>query len=76
MASILDNLLARKTAIAAELAAIDSTKPGGRPNISGGGGGIVDHVAYKKGLYEELAMLDEQISIAQGPFEIQSRAYT
>jgi hypothetical protein len=70
MPSDLDNLIARRTAIYAELAALNPAAAGGRPNIDGGGMGTVDHQAYKKGLYDELIQINEQIAVAQGPWEV------
>ena len=48
---------------------------GGKPSYSIDGQ-QVDHVAYRKSLYEELALLNQQITILQGPFEEQSQAVT
>lgn len=62
MATDLDNLLTRRSTILAELAAISVQTPGGRPNIGGGAGGLVDHVGYKDGLYRELAELNRLIT--------------
>jgi hypothetical protein len=70
MASDLENLQTRKSAILAELAALSSSAAGGRPNINGGGMGVVDHVGYKDGLYRELKEINAQIDLAQGPWEI------
>lgn len=56
------NLMTRRDAVAAELAAMTSTAPGGKPNVSGEGGGT-DHVGYKKSLIEELRDLNEQIKL-------------
>jgi hypothetical protein len=74
MPSDLDNLKTRRTAIYTELAALDATKAGGKPNASGGSAAI-DHVGYKDGLYRELRELNEQINIAaaaaDGPWEVQ-----
>lgn len=69
MATDLENLQTRRTAILEELAALNTSLPGGRPNISGAGAGSVDHVGYKRGLYEELEKLDRLIGIAEGPWE-------
>ena len=74
-ASDLQNLLARRSAIMAELAALSPTAAGGKPNITGGGMGTVDHVGYKAGLYKELEELNRLIDVAQGPFQLASRAY-
>ena len=71
MASDLDNLLTRRTNILAELAALDSTKPGGKPSYSTDGQ-AVDHVKYKMSLYEELKSINETIAAISGPFEVES----
>jgi hypothetical protein len=70
MASDLENLQTRKSAILAELAALTSSTAGGRPNINGGGMGVVDHVGYKRGLYDELKEINSQIDVLQGPWEV------
>lgn len=64
MATFLENLITRRDAVAAELAAITSSRAGGLPNTSGAGAGT-DHVGYKRGLYEELAELNRQIAEAR-----------
>lgn len=68
MATAAENLLTRRDAICAELAAMTSTASGGRPtyNIDGQ---MVDHAGYKKGLYEELAFIDKQLAGLQAPSE-------
>jgi len=71
----LANLLTRRSNVIAELAAMTSTANGGKPSYSIDGQ-QVDHVAYRKSLYEELALLNQQISILQGPFEEQAQATT
>jgi hypothetical protein len=77
MATYLENLTARRDAIAAELAAIDATKPGGGINSIAGD---VDHDKYKASLYKELADLEARIDKAQansdGPIEIISQGIT
>lgn len=61
------NLLTRRSAIIAELAALDSTKAGGKPNTTGGGDKVsIDHVGYRKSLYEELAQINSMITAIQG----------
>lgn len=60
-AQLVANLKTRRDAVVAELAALDSTKAGGKPNTSGAGVNV-DHQAYKKGLYDELKALDEQLA--------------
>jgi len=73
--SDLENLLTRRSNVIAELAAINSSANGGKPSYTIDGQ-TVDHVAYRKSLYEELAMLNRQIAIMQGPFEGRSRGVT
>lgn len=82
MATMLNNLLARRAAICTELAALSSTTAGGKPNTSGDGVNV-DHVGYKDGLYRELAELDKLIVQTRaiqdyadgtdGPFEVDVR---
>ena len=74
MATDIDNLKARRSAIYAELAALASQKTGGKANTSGGGGTHVDHVGYKDGLYRELRDLNALIGSAEDTFEITSEA--
>lgn len=64
MATYLDNLIARRDAISAELAALNTSKAGGLPNTAGAGAGT-DHVGYKDGLYRELRELNQQITDAR-----------
>ncbi len=71
----LANLLTRRSNIIAELAAMTSTANGGKPSYSIDGQ-QVDHVAYRKSLYDELRELNQQITILQGPFEEQGQAVT
>ena len=74
MATDIDNLKARRSAIYRELAALHEETTGGKANTSGGGGTHVDHVGYKDGLYRELKMLGELIASAEDAFEIVSEA--
>ncbi len=60
-ATLLAQLKQRRDAVIAELSAIDSTKAGGKPNVSGAGVNV-DHVGYKRALYEELDALEKQIN--------------
>lgn len=74
-----NNLLSRKQAIALELAGIaggaaPNGVPGSLPNASGAGS--IDHVGYRKSLYEELKNIDEAIAILQGPYEILQQGMT
>lgn len=79
MATAIENLQARRDAICAELAGLNSSKAGGKPNLVVDGQ-QVDHTGYKKSLYDELAMLDKQIKLMQasedGPFIFETRGYT
>lgn len=70
MADDLTNLLARRTAIFAELAALSTNTAGGRPNVAGGGMGTIDHTGYKQSLYDELHNLNALINLAEGPWEV------
>ena len=71
----IDNLVARRTAVLAEIAALDSTKAGGLPDVQGGGVAI-QHQAYKNGLYEELERLNAMITAFEGPWEVVSKGVT
>jgi hypothetical protein len=68
----LTNLLARRSAIYAQLAALSTTSPGGGPNTTGEGVSV-DQVGYRKSLLDELNQLNEQISILGGPYQFQTR---
>jgi hypothetical protein len=68
----LTNLLARRSAIYAQLAAMTTTSPGGGPNTTGEGVSV-DQVGYRKSLLDELAQLNDQISIVGGPYQFQTR---
>jgi len=57
------DLLVRRRALAAEIAALDATKPGGRPNAKEGD---YDHAEYLKRLYLELRSVDEAILELRG----------
>jgi len=46
--------------------------PGSLPDAQGGGG--FGHVAYRKSLYEEREMLLKAISLADGPWELETRS--
>jgi len=75
MATYLENLRTARNAIAAELAELDSTKAGGKPDHSGSG---IGHTAYFQSRLDALAKLDERIAAAElsaedgggGPFEV------
>ena len=73
--SDLDNLLTRRANVIAELAEMNSGASGGKPSYTIDGQ-TVDHVAYRKSLYEELALLNRQIAVLQGPFEELGQAVT
>ena len=62
-----DDLITRRDAICAELAAMASTTAGGLPNASGPD--AIDHVGYKRALYEELRGINELIASISGPIE-------
>lgn len=71
----IDNLVARRSAVLAELAALDPTKAGGLPNILNGGV-VVDHSKYKNDLYAELDRLNAMITAFEGPWEVVSKGVT
>lgn len=73
MATLLENLITRRDAIGAELAAMSSATAGGLPNASKSG---VDHQTYKMNLYRELEEIEKRIAASQGPFEIVSEGVT
>lgn len=83
MATALENARTRYNAIWAELAALDATKAGGKPNAAGGGD-TINHVGYKDGLYRELESLEKRFPILKtevdgagmAPFEVRTRATT
>lgn len=60
----LANLKTRRNAIAAELAALSTSRAGGLPNTEGDGVNV-DHVGYKDGLYRELKELESMIQQAE-----------
>ena len=62
----LTNLITRRDAIAAELAAMNTTKAGGLPTVKDREGGTtIDHVQYRLSLLEELKDINSQIKDAQ-----------
>ncbi len=71
----LQNLLTRRSNVCAELAAMGPTKAGGLPDVSGGGGVTVAHIAYRKSLTAELTELNKLITIAGGPWELETISY-
>jgi hypothetical protein len=80
MASDLDNLKTRRSAIYAELAELASGKAGGLPNQKDVG---IDHVGYKDGLYRELKEINTLIGDGGGfgadslaCFEVVEEGYT
>jgi hypothetical protein len=75
MATDLENLATRRSAIYAELAAMTSASSGGKPNYSADGESV-DHVGYKASLYAELAQIDQLITALQGPVILEMRGVT
>ena len=75
MATDLENLKTRRSAILTELAALSSTASGGKPNYTINGQSV-DHIGYKRSLYDELKTIDELIVALQGPFEVVSEVVT
>lgn len=76
MATLRENLIARREAIGVELAALDATKAGGLPNTSGGNS--TDEVGYKDGLYRELREIRDELKSLNGeePWEFISEVDT
>ena len=66
-ADIISKLQTRRDAIVDELNALTSAAAGGKPNSSLTG---VDHVGYKRALYEELDMIGRQLASNADPFEV------
>ena len=75
MATDLENLQTRRSAVLAELAALGPTKAGGLPNAGGDGIGL-DHQGYKAGLYAELREIEALITALGGAFESTSDVYS
>ena len=66
VSAYLTNLITRRNNIAAELAAMDSTKAGGKPSVKNQDGGTsVDHVQYHLSLMEALKQVNDEIARAQ-----------
>lgn len=79
MATVLENLITRREAVALELSQLDMTKLGGMADIGGRDGGTdIKHQEYKMNLYRELEYLDGAIKRAQDvadggdPFEVET----
>jgi hypothetical protein len=80
MATDLENLKTRRSAIYAELAALAAGKAGGNPNQKDVG---IDHAGYKDGLYRELREINALLGDGGGfggespsCFEVASEGYT
>ena len=69
MATLYENLITRRNAIGVELAAMSTTTAGGKPTYSADGQSV-NHVEYRKSLYEELAYIDKQINSAEGVYDV------
>lgn len=62
--TIKSDLITRARNIAAELAALDATKLGGLPNVAQAEGGTaIDHVGYKKALWDELRQIFDLLGV-------------
>ena len=60
--ALIDDLLARKATITADLNAMTKLTAGGKPNAkTADGGTTVDHVRWRLSLYEELKKINELI---------------
>lgn len=69
---IREKLYQRRDAVLEQLATLTAQSLGGLPNTSGTGDHI-DHVAYKKSLYEELSDIEKALEILEGPQESHTR---
>lgn len=65
MPTAYQNLITARDNVLTELAAMDSTTAGGKPNANGPH--WVDHQGYRKTLLETLRELNEQIAAVRGP---------
>lgn len=65
MATDIEQLMARRATILADLASMTKVTVGGKPNAMGADGGTsVDHLRWRLSLYEELKHIDEAIKRA------------
>jgi len=72
MATYIENLTSRKEAIGRELAAMDATKAGGKPDAGKSG---IGHVAYRMSLLDELSKIEALINTAQAAAILDSGEY-
>lgn len=77
MATVLENLQTALENVTAELAAMNATAAGGKPNAGKSG---IDHQGYRRLLMDQITQLQAQITAQQsqdyGAFEIQSEMTT
>lgn len=73
--TVAPELLARRSAILAELAALSPASPGGKPSYQIDGQSV-DHTAYRLSLYQELEQLHRLIAQAEPPREQTERGIT
>lgn len=60
--ALIDDLKARRATILADLNAMTKTSVGGKPNaMTSDGGTAIDHVQWRKSLYEELGQINKLI---------------
>jgi hypothetical protein len=71
--AVLTALKARRDTVLAELAAMDATKAGGKPDSVVGG---IEHTAYRMSLYDELERIEGKLSSYDGPFEVVTQGIT
>lgn len=83
MATYLENLISRRNAVAARLAAFIEGGVGDKANATGGTGSSVDHVGYRESLENSLLRFNKLIAdageqaqiedvLTNGPWEIRS----
>lgn len=73
MPTDLEYLQQRKATILQRLASLDGGA-GDKPNASLDGESV-DHVGYRRSLYEELDLINKQIATAEGPWEVSEYLY-
>ena len=68
VAAQITDLETRRDAVLTQLAAMTSTSVGGLPNATGGES--IDHEKHRKGLYDELKMINETITLLDSDWTV------
>ncbi len=71
----LNQLKTRRAAITAEISQLNQSTAGGKPSYTIDGQSV-DHVGYRKSLYDELDRINQAISALSGSIELTSRGVT